>query len=105
MSSWNSSTDCTASSLGKDRQVKFDKSAGRLMAVEQLMQNVLCSADASMCSKPVTKDRQGSFGDPHLAMSNPASDRWISLDVYGTRKRNRSASTNVWLLPSNAYRS
>ncbi|KAH7829084.1 uncharacterized protein MONOS_15029 [Monocercomonoides exilis] len=96
------STDRAASSLGNDWQVKFDKSAGRLMAVEQPMLIVLCAAEASMCSKPVTKDRQGSFGDPHRAMSNPASDRWISLDEYEIRKQNRSASQNVWSLPTNS---
>ncbi|KAH7815402.1 uncharacterized protein MONOS_4745 [Monocercomonoides exilis] len=82
--------------------MKFGKSSGQVKCVGQLKQNVLCEAEASMCSKPATKDRKGSIGDPHLAISNPASGRWISLDAYGKRKRNRSASANVWSLPTNA---
>ncbi|KAH7826516.1 uncharacterized protein MONOS_15685 [Monocercomonoides exilis] len=82
--------------------MKFGKSSGQVRCVGQLKQNVLCAAEASMCSKPTTKDRKCSIGDTHRAMSNPASDRYISLDEYGIRKRNRSATPNVWSLPTNS---
>ncbi|KAH7816276.1 uncharacterized protein MONOS_18250 [Monocercomonoides exilis] len=49
-----------------------------------------------MRSKPVTKDLQESIRDSHEAMTNPASVMLISLDANGTRKRDRSAFTNIF---------